>query len=180
MKKPIKTFLFIGTLIIFSHGIHLFSKIKKSEGNENSLVQKSDKISLPHTLLDVNGDEVSVDQLNGKYVGLYFSASWCGPCRSFTPKLAKFKEIHKESFEVVLIGSDGSSKAQANYMKKYKMPWFALKNQSDVARDISLSLQVKFIPYLVILDSDGNVITKDGKKNIDSMGNAAFDYWTKG
>lgn len=180
MKKPIKTFLFIGTLIIFSHGIHLFSKIQKSDGNENSLVQKSDKISLPLTLLDVNGDEVSVDQLNGKYVGLYFSASWCGPCRSFTPKLAKFKEIHKENFEVVLIGSDGSSKAQANYMKKYKMPWFALKNQSDVARDISLSLQVKFIPYLVILDSDGNVITKDGKKNIDSMGNAAFGYWTKG
>ena len=44
---------------------------------------------------------------------------------------------------------------------------------------ISLSLQVEFIPYLVILDSDGNVITKDGKKDIDSMGNAAFDYWTK-
>ena len=179
MKKPVKAFLFIGTLMIFSYGIHLFSKIKKSDGSENSLVQQSDKISLPLTLLDVNGNEVSVDQLNGKYVGLYFSASWCGPCRSFTPKLAKFKEEHKENFEVVLIGSDGSSKAQANYMKKYKMPWLALKNQSDAARDISVSLKVEFIPYLVIVDSDGNVITKDGKSDIDSMGNAAFDYWTK-
>ena len=179
MNNPLKVFLFIGCLIIFSYGIHLFSEIKKSDDSVNRLVQQGDKISLPHTLLDTNGNEVSVDKLNGKYVGLYFSASWCGPCRSFTPKLVKFKEQHKEKFEVVLVGSDGSSKAQANYMKKYRMPWFALKNQSDVARDISLSLQVEFIPYLVILDADGNVITKAGKKDIESMGNAAFVSWTK-
>ena len=179
MNKPLNAILFIGSLIVFSYGIHLFSKIKKSDDSLNRLVQQSDKISLPLTLLDINGNEVSVDQLNGKYVGLYFSASWCGPCRSFTPKLVKFKEEHKENFEVVLVGSDGSSKAQANYMKKYKMPWFALKHQSEVARDISLTLQVEFIPYLVILDPDGNVITKAGKKDIDSIGNAAFDSWSK-
>ena len=179
MNKPSKAILFIGSLIIFSCALQLFSKIKKSDDSTNSSAHLRDKISLPLTLLDTNGNEVSTDRLKGKYVGLYFSASWCGPCRSFTPKLVKFKEEHKENFEVVLISSDGSSKAQANYMKKYKMPWFALKNQSDVARNISLSLQVEFIPYLVILDADGHVITKAGKKDIDSMGNAAFASWTK-
>ncbi|GAB4839792.1 hypothetical protein Ancab_020502 [Ancistrocladus abbreviatus] len=34
-----------------------------------------------------NGDQVKIDTLKGKKVGLYFSASWCGPCQRFTPRL---------------------------------------------------------------------------------------------
>ena len=75
-------------------------------------------------------------------------------------------------FEVILISSDGSAKAQSNYMKKYNMPWFALKNQSEAARNLSLSLEVEYIPYLVILDPSGNVITKEGKKDITTFNNA--------
>lgn len=29
------------------------------------------------------------DALNGKTVGIYFSASWCPPCHAFTPHLAR-------------------------------------------------------------------------------------------
>ena len=83
----------------------------------------------------------------------------------------------KKNFEVVLVGSDGSAKAQANYMKKYKMPWLALKNQSDEARELSLSLKVEYIPYLIVLDPDGNVVTKNGKEDIARLGSDAFASW---
>ena len=76
MNKPSKAILFIGSLIIFSCAIQLFSKIKKSDDSTNSSAPLRDKISLPLTLLDTNGNEVSTDRLKGKYVGLYFSASW--------------------------------------------------------------------------------------------------------
>ena len=34
------------------------------------------------------GDKATADVLGGKSaVGIYFSAHWCPPCRSFTPKL---------------------------------------------------------------------------------------------
>ena len=69
-------------------------------------------------------------------MGLYFSASWCPPCRTFTPKLVEFHKANKDKFEVLLVSADNSSKAQANYMHK------------------------------------------DGRGDLDSMGDKAFLKWT--
>ena len=42
-------------------------------------------------LVDAEGKQVSTAAaLAGRTVGIYASASWCGPCRQFTPQLASF------------------------------------------------------------------------------------------
>ena len=177
MKKSshiLLAFLLVGA---FSYAFHLFSKPESRIKEKLSESTVNGKIILPSNLLDVHGNVVSSEEIEGKYIGLYFSASWCGPCRSFTPKLIKFKEEHNANFEVILIGSDGSAKAQANYMKKYKMPWLALKNQSDAARGLSQALDVEYIPYLVVLNPDGEVVTKNGKADIARLGLSAFSAW---
>ena len=43
------------------------------------------------TLVNARGEVVSAASLAGKVVGFYCSASWCGPCRSFTPRLAQVR-----------------------------------------------------------------------------------------
>ena len=132
---------------------------------------------IPDTLLNSNGKEVSSKLLKGKYVGLYFSASWCGPCRSFTPELIRFRNQHTDNFEVILVGGDGTSKDQAKYVRKYKMPWFSMINQSEEAKQASKKLKVQYIPYLVILDPAGRVVSKDGVKEIKSLKEGALDLW---
>ena len=138
---------------------------------------KASKVSLPDELLDVTGKTVSGETLSGKYVGLYFSASWCPPCRTFTPKLVEFHNANKAKFEVLLVSADNSEKAQANYMKKYMMPWLAVKHQSIAANSLVKKMGVSGIPFLVILDPDGSVVTKDGRGDVDSIGSKAFLKW---
>ena len=42
-----------------------------------------------------------------KFWGMYFSASWCPPCKYFTPKLIDFYWAMKhKKFEVLLVSHD--------------------------------------------------------------------------
>ena len=136
-----------------------------------------DEIVLPEALINSSGEQVEKEVLEKKFVGLYFSASWCGPCRKFTPKLIEFRNKHSKEFEVIMVGGDGSAKAQANYMKKYGMPWLAMENQSLEAKHASKVSDVEFIPFLVVLDKEGNIVTKAGKQDLTKLGDGALDYW---
>ena len=59
-------------------------------------------------------------------IALYFSAHWCGPCRSFTPKLITFVEMLREDgieLPVVFDSSDRDAAAFDEYFAT--MPWCA-------------------------------------------------------
>tara|TARA_A100001388_G_C28714121_1_gene472806 strand:- start:498 stop:1028 length:531 start_codon:yes stop_codon:yes gene_type:complete len=161
--------------LYFSLSVSLITKVLASDDKE----EESDVIIIPETLLNIDGESVSSDLLKRKYIGLYFSASWCGPCRKFTPRLIEFRNKFVDDFEVILIGADGSAKAQANYMKKYSMPWLAMKNQSPEAKQASKVSGVEFIPYLVVINSSGKIISKNGKAEISTKGFEAMEYWKK-
>ena len=64
-------------------------------------------------LTDATGAKVPVARLEGKLVGLYFSAHWCPPCRRFTPRLVDFRDrLGKESpLEIVFVSCDRDARA---------------------------------------------------------------------
>ncbi len=97
-------------------------------------------------------------RLNGvKFYALYFSASWCGPCREFTPELvrdyAALKQLYPE-FELIFVSSDQSEADMHGYLRDDAMPWpalrFADRRQKEAARHAG-----RGIPCLVLVDSDG-------------------------
>jgi nucleoredoxin len=111
-------------------------------------------------LQSVNGVRVDlVSTLSRKRViGLYFTASWCGPCRSFTPELIAFykrlKATALDDFEIVLVSSD---RTQATFNAYYaSMPWLALAfDDMEVGANLSDKFRVSGIPALVLVNSDG-------------------------
>merc|ERR1719460_2340293 len=107
--------------------------------------------------------------LAGKTIGIYFSAHWCPPCRGFTPKLA---EMYKSTFqakglEIVFASSDKDEAAFNEYYAD--MPWLALPySNRELKESLSKKYKVRGIPSFVILDSDGNTITTEGRDEIMS------------
>jgi len=120
-------------------------------------------------LLTKDGEKATSEVLKGKVVGIYFSAHWCPPCRGFTPKLAEWykKDLQGKGLEVVFVSSDKDEKAFEEYYGE--MPWAALPF-ADKARKAALDkkFKVQGIPTFVLLDSDGKLITKDGREAVSS------------
>ena len=99
---------------------------------------------------------------NAKFIAVYFSASWCPPCRAFTPELVKFYQQQKQAgaaMEVILVSSDKDRAAMERYMKEHAMPWPAV--QFEKRRSSALSkFAGKGIPCLTLLDENGKVLAR--------------------
>jgi nucleoredoxin len=118
--------------------------------------------------------------LEGKTYGLYFSAHWCGPCRGFTPELAKtytaMKAAGNTDFEIIFVSSDRDQEAFDSYHKE--MPWLALPfSERAVKADLSKCCDVEGIPTLVIVGSDGTIINKDGRSALGKDPTGANFPW---
>lgn len=97
-----------------------------------------------------------------KYVALYFSASWCGPCVRTTPLLveAYLAQEDKKDVEVIFVSMDNS---QAEFDAYYsKMPWCAVPFDSPLRKSLPSKFSVMGIPCLTVLSlTDGHMLTKD-------------------
>jgi len=127
-----------------------------------------------------DGEIPTGDALDGKVVGVYFSAHWCPPCRTFTPELTriykKLTEEQKKDFEIVFVSSDNDD---AGFNEYYgDMPWLALPYvERERKSTLSSKFKVSGIPTLVILDKNGSVITKDGRSQVDADPEGANFPW---
>jgi cytochrome oxidase Cu insertion factor (SCO1/SenC/PrrC family) len=58
------------------------------------------------TLMDLNGNKVSLDSLKGKTVVVDFWATWCGPCKASFPAMQKLVDRHKDDKNVAFLFVD--------------------------------------------------------------------------
>ncbi|KAJ0983793.1 hypothetical protein J5N97_002149 [Dioscorea zingiberensis] len=125
-----------------------------------------------------NGDQVKISDLKGKTVALYFSASWCGPCRRFTPKLVEvYGELASkgEQFEVVFVSGDEDEESFNGYFAK--MPWLAVPFADAKTRDSLNDLfKVRGIPHMVVLNESGVVTNENGVTALREYGTEAYPF----
>ncbi|KAL3368418.1 hypothetical protein AABB24_009328 [Solanum stoloniferum] len=128
-------------------------------------------------LIRNNGDKVKLDTLKEKKIGLYFSASWCGPCKHFTPNLVEAYNglLPKGDFEVVFLTADMDDESFKEYFSK--MPWLAVPfSDSETRKHLNELFAVRGIPHLVILDASGKVETNSGVKIIVEHGVEGYPF----
>jgi nucleoredoxin len=96
-----------------------------------------------------------------KYYAFYYSASWCPPCRAFTPKLVDFyKEFKPQhpNFELVFVNHDQSEDKMLAYMAGDSMTWPAIRFD-DIEKMAANRFCGPGIPDLVLVDAGGAVLS---------------------
>ncbi|TYJ49141.1 hypothetical protein E1A91_A01G114000v1 [Gossypium mustelinum] len=122
-------------------------------------------------------DQVKISDLEGKVIGLYFSANWYPPCRNFNKVLIGVYEQLKSNgsnFEIVFVSSDGDLSAFNSYRES--MPWLSIPfSDLETKKALNRKFEVEGIPYLIILQPDGSTL-HDGVELIYRYGIEAFPF----
>ncbi|UJR18210.1 hypothetical protein I4U23_005111 [Adineta vaga] len=120
--------------------------------------------------------DLNDEKYQGKIIGLYFSAHWCPPCRSFTPILTEFynKYSEEKKFEIIFLSSDNDEESFNEYYKE--MPWLTLDFKEREKKDeLDQKFQIDGIPTLILLDGNtANILCHDARQEIqfyDKQGN---------
>jgi len=123
----------------------------------------------------VNTGEVLKDRL----VALYFSAHWCPPCRQFTPEFSRvYQSLQSSSkpFAVVFVSADQDQEAFNEYFGE--QPWYAVPyDATEVREGLNEKFGIRGIPALLVLDQEGNLVTKEGRMDVMKLKEKAFDQW---
>jgi nucleoredoxin len=139
--------------------------------------------ALQGILVDADGKACHDEHLGDKKIfALYFGASWCAPCRAFSPDFVKFLDDalprHPE-LAVVLLSNDQQPDQMLAYMKDEKMPFPAVPLKDWTQSSLLSGYAAEMIPQLVIVDRFGKVLASnddnhgnrgDPKDTIDALG----------
>lgn len=143
-------------------GQNKFQEILASEGVE-FLESASKKV--PRTAIE------------GKTICLFFSASWCRPCKAFTPNLIQLYNSLKtngENLEIIFISSDGDEKTYKEHLET--MPWLAVPFSLNLYRRLAHLFNIDHIPALIPLNCNGKNVEDDAVTLVEDYGADAFPF----
>lgn len=115
------------------------------------------------TLIDQNGDEVSLYQFYGKTVQLVLFAEWCGPCNAEAPEIeAASRDLADEDVQIISImlqQNDGSAPS-AEALDRWATRYDATHPLLAGGAELEAMLQGGF-PTLPVLDSQMRIVNLD-------------------
>ncbi len=164
MKKII---LIISAILIMVSGLLLLTNCKPQIAGENeketaSSQKPATKIEYANnfTLLDLDKNEVSLSDFQGKIVIINFWATWCPPCRDEIPDFIEINNLYKDkNVQLIGVSIDTDIKALEDFVKDFGINYPTLID--GTIDNIAPGWGIRAIHTTFILNENGVVIHKN-------------------
>ena len=80
---------------------------------------------------------------------------------------------------MVYVGLEKTERSFFDHMRQMGMEWPAVPHGSTAGKRLEKEFDVKAIPSLIILDSRGNIVSKEGYPEVNADPDGAFERWLK-
>jgi cytochrome c biogenesis protein CcmG, thiol:disulfide interchange protein DsbE len=134
--------------------------------------------SLSGTGLD--GHDVSLSGMHGKWVVVNFLASWCVPCREEHPELVKFTQRHEAAGDAAVLGVifDDTQPNVRHFFEQLGGSWPVV---GDPGGRTALDFGVRGPPESFLVDPNGFVVWKGiGQVSADGLDKLVRDGKARG
>ena len=107
------------------------------------------------TLKDLQGKDLTLSSLRGKYVVLDFWGSWCGWCIKGIPEMKKYYAKYKDKMEILGIDCRDTEEKWKEAVEKHELPWLHVRNEGNP--DVSTLYAIEGYPTKIVIDPEGNI-----------------------
>lgn len=107
------------------------------------------------TLKDLQGKDLTLSSLRGKYVVLDFWGSWCGWCIKGIPDMKKYYEKYKDRMEILGVDCNDTEEKWKAAVEKHELPWLHVRNTDET--DITVKYGIQGYPTKIVIDPEGKV-----------------------
>ena len=84
-----------------------------------------------------------------------------------------------DKVEVIFVSSDRGRGDMFNYMRESYGDWLAVPHGSLECQSLSSMFGVRGIPALIVVTHTGEVVTRDGRQEVMSLGVSAMATWSQ-
>ncbi|MDO5570059.1 MAG: TlpA disulfide reductase family protein [Bacteroidales bacterium] len=108
------------------------------------------------TLKDINGKEVSLSSLQGKYVVIDFWGTWCVWCVKGIPEMKKYYEKYNSKLQILGVDCGDTEETWKNGVKEHSLPWInVFAGEDDTVTNM---YAISGFPTKAIIDPKGNIV----------------------
>lgn len=109
------------------------------------------------TLLDLDGNQISLGDFAGRPVVINFWATWCPPCQDEMPLLVEAYEREGGQVVFLAISIDEPERAVRRFAEKNDISFVILLDEGG---KVASEYQVKSIPITFFVNRDGQVVMR--------------------
>ncbi|HEY70132.1 MAG TPA: TlpA family protein disulfide reductase [Anaerolineae bacterium] len=108
-------------------------------------------------MVDVEGETLSLSELQGNVVLINFWATWCGPCRLEMPLLQdRYTRYADQGFEILAVSFDAPLDEVLDFKQEYELSFRILIDADETVQDL---YRIRGFPTSVIVGRDGVIHT---------------------
>lgn len=113
------------------------------------------------TLKNLNGENISLSDMKGKYLVLDFWGSWCGWCIAGYPDMKKYYDKYKDKVEFIGIACKDTEKDWKKAVADNKLDWTQLINDEsgDMDKNVSALYAISGYPTKIILNKNLKIVS---------------------
>lgn len=108
------------------------------------------------TLKSLDGTDLSLSSLRGKYVILDFWGSWCIWCIRGFPELKKYYEKYGDRMEILGVDCSDTEEKWKAAVEKHQLNWKHVYNPKD--SDILTTYAITGFPTKIVIDPEGKIV----------------------
>lgn len=114
------------------------------------------KMAPDFTLKDINGNDLTLSSLRGKYLILDFWGSWCVWCIKGFPEMKKYYEKYSDRLEILGVDCSDTEDKWKAAVEKNELKWKQVYNPRD--SKVEAMYAITGYPTKILIDPEGKIV----------------------